>query len=130
MRELYDRLIREGEAGIQRLIDERTQEGVQLDFKMKGDARKGSFDQNDRKIFAKAISGFANSTGGLLIWGANAETGPDGVHCAQSPAAPIAQIELFLSEATNLAGQLIQPKHEGIHFRTIASNSASGLVIY
>lgn len=133
MRDLYDRLIDEGEAGIQRLIDERMQEGVQLDFKQKGDPRKGAFDGNDKKILAKAVSGFANSAGGLLVWGVNAEKGSDGVDCAQAPAAPIAQIQLFLSEATTLVGQLIQPRHDGIHLHAVPSASAPGagyLLIY
>ena len=133
MRELFDRLSSEGEAGIQRLIHERMQEGVQIDFKQKGDPKKGGFDANDKKILAKAVSGFANSAGGLLIWGVNAEKGPDGIDCAQAPAAPIAQIELFLSEATTLVGQLIQSRHDGIHLRTVPSASAPGagyLLIY
>ncbi|MDP4005083.1 helix-turn-helix domain-containing protein [Methylobacterium sp. NEAU K] len=126
MRELYDRLIHEGEAGILRLIDARMQEGVQLDFKQKGDPRRGSFDGNDKKILAKAVSGFANSAGGLLVWGVNAEKGHDGVDCAQAPAAPIAQIELFLSEATTLVGQLLQPRHDGIHLHAVPSATAAG----
>lgn len=133
MRELYDRLIREGEAGIQRLIDERMQEGVQLDFKQKGDPRKGIFEANDKKILAKAVSGFANSAGGLLVWGVNAEKGPDDVDCAQPPAAPIAQIELFLSQAMTFIGQLIQPRHDGIHLHVVPSAAAAGsgyLLIY
>ena len=133
MRELYERLIEEGEVGILRLIEERVQEGVQLDFKQKGDPRRGAFDNNDKKILAKAVSGFANSAGGLLVWGVNAEKGPDGVDCAQSPAAPIAQIELFQSEATTLVGQLIQPRHDGIHLHTIPSVVSPGagyLLIY
>ncbi len=35
MRELFDKLIAEGEAGIDRLVAERTQESVTLDFKGK-----------------------------------------------------------------------------------------------
>ncbi|MCJ2136695.1 ATP-binding protein [Methylobacterium sp. J-026] len=133
MRELFNRLSDEGEPGIQRLIADRMQEGVQLDFKQKGDSKKGDFDNNDKKILAKAVSGFANSAGGLLVWGVNAEKGQDGIDCAQAPAAPIAQIELFLSEATTLVGQLIQPRHDGIHLCTIPSASAPGagyLLIY
>ncbi|MCJ2089590.1 ATP-binding protein [Methylobacterium sp. E-005] len=133
MRELFDRLIHEGETGIQRLIDERMQEGVQLDFKQKGDPKKGGFDANDKKILAKAVSGFANSAGGLLVWGVNAEKGQDGIDCAQAPSAPIAQIELFLSEATTLVGQLIQPRHDGIQLYAVPAAAAPGsgyLLIY
>lgn len=121
MRELYDQLIAEGEAGIERLIAERMQEGVQLDFKQKVDPTKGSFDDNDKKILAKAVSGFANSAGGLLIWGVKAKKGPDGLDCALSPPAPIVQIEIFQSEATRWVGQYIQPRHDGVHITIIKS---------
>ncbi|MCP1540148.1 AlbA family DNA-binding domain-containing protein [Methylorubrum extorquens] len=132
MRELFDRLIHEGEAGIQRLIQERTQEGLQLDFKQKGRPSHGAFEDNDKKILAKAVSGFANSAGGLIVWGINAEK-VDGVDCAQLPAAPIAHIEQFASEATTLVAQLIQPKHDGVHIAPIRSASGDGsgyLLIY
>lgn len=132
MRDLYDRLIEESEAGIQRLIDERAQEGLQLDFKQKARPENGAFDDGDRKILAKAISGFANSAGGLIVWGVNAEK-VDGVDCAQPPAAPIAQIDRFSSEATTLVGQLIQPRHDGVHIATIRSAVGEGygyLIIY
>ncbi|WP_198580525.1 helix-turn-helix domain-containing protein [Methylorubrum sp. DB1722] len=122
MRELFDQLKQEGEAGILRLIDDRTQEGVQLDFKQKGDPQRGGFDNNDKKILAKAVSGFANSAGGLLIWGVNAEKGIDQVDCAQAPPAPISQIENFMSEATTLVGQLIQPRHDGIYLHVVPSS--------
>lgn len=125
MRDLYDQLILEGEAGIQRLIDERTQEGLQLDFKQKGRPANGAFEDNDKKILAKAVSGFANSAGGLIVWGVNAEK-VDDVDCAQPPAAPIAQIEQFSSEAASLVGQLIQPRHDGVHITPIRSAAGDG----
>lgn len=130
MRDLYDRLIEEGETGILRLIEERAQEGLQLDFKQKGRPSHGAFEDNDKKILAKAVSGFANSAGGLIVWGVNAEK-VDGVDCAQPPAAPIAHIERFASEAATLVGQLIQPKHDGVHITPIptSSNDGSGFLL-
>lgn len=133
MRELYDQLIVEGEGGIRRLIQERTQEGLQLDFKQKRNPALGNFDEDDKKILAKAVSGFANSAGGLIVWGVNAKPGPDGVDCALSPAAPIGGIERFKSEATTLVGQLIQPRHDGVHVAAIASDAGDGsgfLLVY
>lgn len=132
MRDLYDRLIVEGEAGIERLIQERAQEGLQLDFKLKGRASHGAFEDTDRRTLAKAVSGFANSAGGLIVWGVNAEK-VDGVDCAQPPTAPISNIEQFASEAASLVGQLIQPKHDGVHISIVPSVSSSNsgfLLVY
>ena len=49
MLDLFQQLQREGESGINRLIDERTQESVQLDFKLKEDPSHGQFSDNDKR---------------------------------------------------------------------------------
>jgi predicted HTH transcriptional regulator len=97
VRELFEQLQVEGEAGIDRLVSERTQETVELDFKMKRDAQHGAFHDDDKRNLGKALSAFANSAGGLLVWGIDARR-RDGVDCAQA-LAPIAEIEKFRSTA-------------------------------
>ena len=124
MIEWFDRLIAEGEAGIDRLIAERTQETVELDFKTKTDATNGRFADSDKRVFAKALSAFSNSAGGLLIWGVDARK-VDEVDCAQA-AAPIANVEAFQSQAQSLIGQLLRPHHDGIRLGVIASRAAAG----
>ena len=120
MRALFDQLSVEGESGIDRLVDERQQENVSLDFKEKRVATRGSLDQEDRKTLAKALSAFANSAGGLLVYGVEARKGDDGIDCARE-VKPIAEIERFLSEAVTATGQLLQPRHDGIEVRAIHS---------
>ncbi len=44
-------------------------ERVHYDFKIKRDRRNPRLDGDDRKNIAKAVSGFANTSGGILIWG-------------------------------------------------------------
>ena len=120
MRELYDRLIVEGEEGIDRLVAERTKETVTLDFKEARGASTGILANEDRRTFAKALSAFANSAGGLLVFGVEARKGDDNVDCAQA-LKPIANIERFETEARTASGQLLQPRHEGIEVRSIPS---------
>jgi len=49
------------------MINRRQEEHLQLEFKTtKG---PGMTSPDDRRNFAKALSGFANSSGGILIWG-------------------------------------------------------------
>ncbi|SFV11729.1 MULTISPECIES: ATP-binding protein [unclassified Methylobacterium] len=132
MRELYDRLIEEGEAGIDRLIAEETQESLQLDFKRKEIDRNGEFSTKDRQIFAQALSGFANSSGGLLIIGVDARQGPDRIDRAQA-AYPVADIRRFLSEARTEIGQLVQPRLEAVNVTAIESSRTAGagyLLVY
>lgn len=126
MRELFDQLVSEGEAGIDRIISERMLETVQLDFKTKRNSTNGRFEDEDKKVYGKAISAFANSSGGLLIWGVDARKGPDGVDCAQAPGIPISDIEQFQVEAIRFSGDLLMPRHDGIVIASIPSARASG----
>lgn len=52
------------------LIANRASEELYLDYKRSANnGRTTSLDPNDRATLAKAISGFANSAGGIIIWG-------------------------------------------------------------
>ena len=126
MADLFDVLIADGEVGIERLVAERTQESVSLDFKLKSDPENGRFSETDKKVLAKALSAFANSAGGVLVWGIDGrkEKG-DTVDCARD-AVPITDIEAFKSEANTLLGHLLQPKHDGIKVEAILSAKAHG----
>jgi hypothetical protein len=44
-------------------------EGLYLEFKMKKDRSHGNLEDSDRRQFSRALSGFANSDGGILVWG-------------------------------------------------------------
>ena len=126
MADLFDVLIADGEVGIERLVAERTQESVSLDFKLKSDPENGRFSETDKKVLAKALSAFANSAGGVLVWGIDGrkEKG-DTVDCARD-AVPITDIEAFKSEANTLLGHLLQPKHDGIKVEAILSAKQPG----
>jgi len=50
-------------------IKSKVKENLYLEFKQKQDSRNGNLDENDKFNFSKALSGFANSGGGVLIWG-------------------------------------------------------------
>ncbi|WP_187273042.1 ATP-binding protein [Methylobacterium sp. WL69] len=133
MRALFEQLLDDGEAGIERLIVERAQENVQLDFKTKKNALRGTFEDEDRKVFGKALSALANSAGGLLVYGITAKKGADDIDCAQAPAVPIAEIERFKSEAIRAAGDLLMPRYDGIsidHIPTVADPTSGYLLIY
>src|SRR5215469_7521481 len=68
--DLFDRLKERGEAEIDQLIQDRHSEELFLDFKRSADGGSGRrFHDDDRRNLARAISGFANSEGGIIIWG-------------------------------------------------------------
>lgn len=68
--DLFERIQRDGVAAIETLIAERASEELFLEFKQSADDGQGNrFHDRDRGNLRKAISGFANSEGGVLIWG-------------------------------------------------------------
>ena len=125
MRNLFGDLVRDGETGLNGLVQARQQESVQLDFKCKADNSHGSPNDDDKRTLAEALSGFANSAGGLLIWGVDARKGADGIDCARS-LQPIAQIESFHSAVNGLIGQLVMPKLEGVKTAIIPASGSVG----
>lgn len=119
MRTLFEELRRDGFVVIRRLLDERQQEGVSLDFKEKADPRDGRLSRDDRQALAENLSAFANSAGGLLIFGIEARKDSEGVDAA-SNAKPISQLARFQSEVTHAVGDLLLPRHDGIEVVAVA----------
>lgn len=117
----FERLVEEGEIGLQDLMDRRQQEHVELDFKRKSDPSHPNLNDDDRRTLGEALSGFSNSAGGTLIWGVDARK-IDGVDCA-AELMPISNIEAFRSNVQSLIGQYLMPRHEGV--RTGIVNSVS-----
>ena len=100
-------------------------ERLHVDFKEKHDRSHERLEDDDKKNLAKAISGFANSGGGVLVWGIKDKS--------ISPQ-PITSIQLFISSLLELAPQVTDPVVEGIDGDWIPSDapvtkSGFGLVL-
>jgi hypothetical protein len=68
--EIFKRILDQGEAAIDNFILSRTSEELFLDFKRSSDKGTGPvLSQIDRNNLAKAISGFGNFEGGVIVWG-------------------------------------------------------------
>ena len=80
-------------------------EGQHHDFKEKHNRTNSQLAIDDQKNLAKAVSGFSNSGGGVLIWGLENRT--------LSPK-PICDIQGFVSSLLQLAPQLTDPTVPGI----------------
>ena len=75
-------------------------ERIHFDFKEKRDSREPALHDNDRKNLAKAVSGFANSGGGVLIWGIEDTT---------LKPKPITNVKQFVQNLLELAPQITDP---------------------
>jgi hypothetical protein len=101
-------------AEIKRFISDQQEEHVSLEFKTVN--HPTVTDQNkedDKKNFSKILSGFANSQGGIVIWGIKAKQIATGQDVAFEEK-PISQLTKFLNTLNRLEGHCVTPKVEGV----------------
>jgi hypothetical protein len=88
-------------------------ERVHFDFKRKASPSSSTLDEPDKKNLAKAISGFANESGGVLIWGVDDKT---------TAPSPIADVSQFVDSILQLSHQVTSPSVSGIDGTYIPAN--------
>jgi len=113
-------------------LEDRQEENLHLDFKTLAGPQLRAAD--DRRNFAKALSGFANSDGGMIVWGVDARKNDNGVDCALS-LKPIAEVASLVSRLSGLTSDMVSPSVDGILHRVVyqeadASGFAATLVPY
>ena len=57
------------EADLTQLVSDRAQENIHLEYKQKRNRSNSQLEDSDASQFSRALSGFANSDGGVLFWG-------------------------------------------------------------
>lgn len=92
-------------------------ERIHVDFKEKRDRKNSKLEDDDKKNLARAVSGFANSGGGVLVWGLEDET---------LKAKPITNIQQFMQNLLQLAPQITDPVAGKIDGNWIISNTETG----
>ncbi|HEY4129401.1 MAG TPA: ATP-binding protein [Gemmatimonadaceae bacterium] len=107
----------------------RTQQEEHLLLDFKTASRSDLSGSDDRKNFAKALSGFANSDGGLIVWGVDArKLKPDGPDCATAEK-EIDNLPLFVSRLNEFTGSFVRPLVEGVRHRAVPTVGSSGFAI-
>ncbi len=109
---------------LQEWVDTREPEDLHLDFKLV--LRAPDLTTDDKKNFAKAVSGFANSDGGIIVWGIDArkENGVD----AASELKPLKQPDAVMTRLASLTGQAATPIVEGMQHRLITVTPREGFI--
>lgn len=129
--ELFDRLVRGGEAALDDMIADRASEELFLDFKGSPDNGSGTkLHQADRAKLAKAISGFGNSEGGVLVWGIDCENLPSDGDVAKSKR-PLKNPARFKSWLEAAVSGCTLPPHQSVEHRVIpaAANHSEGFLV-
>ncbi|RLC35377.1 MAG: hypothetical protein DRZ76_00145 [Candidatus Nealsonbacteria bacterium] len=127
--EIYNRIKEEGLKAIDDYILTRSSEELFLDFKKSADDGKGkTLHPNDRNNLAKAISGFGNSEGGVIIWGIDCSRDSDGADVARAKH-PIENVARFVSLLQSAVSACTIPPHSKVENFSIAENGKnSGFV--
>ena len=102
------------------------EENLHLDFKTVKNADMTATD--DKRNLARGISGFANSNGGIIVWGVDARKNADGVDCANS-IAEISKPALMVSRLNTLTGDATSPIVDGIRHRAITNPETNAGVV-
>lgn len=112
---------------INRFVEDRQEEHLQLDFKRlnKPDLK----DKDDKENFAKAISGFANSMGGIIVWGIDCRKSKENqIDCVQG-LLPIENIKLAHSRFHDLTSQVVSPTVDGVQHKIIEYSDNTGFIV-
>lgn len=105
----------------------RRQEDLHLDFKLLTSSPE--FKPEDKRNLATALSGFANSDGGLIVWGVDCRKGVDGVDGARE-LVPLKNVERVLSRLQSLTGDAVVPRLVNVRHRVIGErNGDSGFIV-
>ena len=116
------------EAAIDRFILTRATEELFLDFKRSGDNGGGQFlHDDDRRNFAKAISGFGNSEGGVVVWGIDCSKDKKGADVAKAKI-PLIDAQKFRSLLEGAVSSSTIPAHRGVRSIAIATAGTAGYV--
>lgn len=121
--DLYAELIAKGAVAIDQFIDNRQSEYLFLDFKRSSDQGKSArLSDIDRNNLAKAISGFGNSEGGVVVWGVDCSKTEAGADIAHTKI-PIVNVTRFVSWLEGAVSGCTVPPHPGVTHCPIPINS-------
>jgi hypothetical protein len=127
--DLFQRISDAGELAIDEFIAENQSEELFLDFKRSSDNGAGArLSDRDRENLAKAISGFANSEGGLIVWGVDCR--PLGaVGDVAGAKFPIERPTRFKSWLESAVSGLTLPPHPSVQHLSIGERDQPGFVV-
>lgn len=84
--------------------------------------------RDDKRNLAINMSAFANSDGGLIIWGVDARKNADGVDCA-SALVEIHKVAGFVGRLNELTGEAVLPRITDVRHRAIPSIEGNGFAL-
>lgn len=127
-KDLFERIVKNGVTAIEELIEVAASENLFLDFKRSADNGTGTkLHLNDRRNLGKAVSGFGNSSGGIVVWGVECSQDADGADVA-SAKQPIINPNGFKSRLEGIVSGVTVPPHSKVEHHAVLDGADKGFV--
>ncbi len=129
--DIFERIIKKGETAIDAFLLTRESESLFLDFKRSADDGSGNaLHNNDRNNLAKAISGFGNSEGGVVVWGIDCSKLTRGSADVARAKSSIYEVKRFISWLEGAVSGCTVPPHKGVQNECLLTDpSGSGFAL-
>lgn len=127
--DIYKKIKKRGEKAMDEFILTQQSEELFLDFKRSAvNGNSTVLDSRDRNNLAKAISGFGNSEGGVIVWGVECKRGIDGADRPKTKF-PIKNAKRFVSFLENAISGCTIPPHTQVQNHAILQKNGDGFVV-
>lgn len=110
---------------IKEFVENQTEEDLFLEFKTVNHPASNEF---DKKNFSKCLSGFANSNGGIIVWGVKASLNEKGIDAAKE-IKPIKELSKLSNYFKKIEGQAVTPTISGVQQKKITTDGDKGFLI-
>ena len=128
--DIFEQIISGGLNAINAFILSSKSEELFLDFKRSSDCGTSNrLSQNDRNNLAKAISGFGNSEGGVIVWGIDCSQNPQEGDVAKAlfPIANVKRFESWIEGA--ISGCTVPPHSKVQNFAVTNESEVNGFLV-
>ena len=127
--DIFNRIREQGLGALESFIEDRASEELFLDFKRSADNGAGiKLHNNDRNNFAKCLSGFGNSEGGVVVWGVDCSNDGTGADVARA-LVPLEDPRKFVSLLEGVVSGCTIPPHTGVEHHAIETEGGGGFVV-
>jgi len=111
---------------IKQFIIDGQEEHLNLDFKLLN--KSDLSNKDDKRNYARVISGFANSNGGITVWGVDCRKNEEGIDCA-SKIHEIDNIDLLHTRMIEFTGVATNPIVDGVTHKKIYTVAPKGMIV-
>ena len=127
--DIFEKIKKDGEKAIDVFILTQQSEELFLDFKRSANEGNGTVLADiDRNNLAKAISGFGNSEGRVIVWGIECKKQISGADLPEAKF-PIINVKRFISFLENAISGCTIPPHSGVKNHAVVTKNGDGLAI-